>query len=95
MADFLKPALLLLVSSLVLVEGQLGGRQGKCLCQAEVRRIHPNLITQVDMHPSSLFCSRKEFIVTLKNGTRRCLNSESKFAKFIQAKFKPQEEKRE
>ncbi|XP_067084276.1 C-X-C motif chemokine 11-1-like [Osmerus mordax] len=89
MADTMKTAVLLLVSSLILVQGRLGGLQGKCLCQDDARRINPKLVTQVKVHPSSLFCPRKEVIVTLKNGTRKCLNPESKFAKFIEDKYNP------
>ncbi|KAK9524876.1 hypothetical protein VZT92_017240 [Zoarces viviparus] len=61
----------------------------KCRCVKTSQAVLPALIARVEVYEPRPYCSKKEVIVILKDGTSGCLNPNGEFAQLIlQAKQK-------
>lgn len=64
--------------SAVVVAGEL-----RCVCLALTPKVHPKMISSLEMVPSGPQCPRVEMIATLKNGKQVCLDTEAPLIKKI------------
>ncbi|XP_030609403.1 C-X-C motif chemokine 10-like [Archocentrus centrarchus] len=55
----------------------------KCWCLTISKSVNPSLITGVQEFGPRSYCSKREVVVTLKDGTKRCLDPEAKFTKAV------------
>ncbi|TRZ03537.1 hypothetical protein DNTS_011012, partial [Danionella cerebrum] len=75
-------AFLLLFSLMVNVEGQNGSSR-RCHCKGKgINMVLLKNIEKFEIIPPSPSCNKLEIVATLKNGTLKCLNPESKFSQF-------------
>uniref|UniRef100_A0A3P9D1I0 Chemokine interleukin-8-like domain-containing protein n=1 Tax=Maylandia zebra TaxID=106582 RepID=A0A3P9D1I0_9CICH len=51
----------------------------RCRCLNTSKSVKIALITQLKLDEPRPYCNRREVIVTLKNGSERCLDPQSKF----------------
>uniref|UniRef100_G1M6Y0 C-X-C motif chemokine n=1 Tax=Ailuropoda melanoleuca TaxID=9646 RepID=G1M6Y0_AILME len=80
------PQTLLLLAVLVLgiFARPCEGQELRCQCiQTHTDFISPKFITNVQLIPEGAHCSRKEIIVTLKDGTLVCLDPEAEWVMII------------
>uniref|UniRef100_A0A3Q0RPW8 Chemokine interleukin-8-like domain-containing protein n=1 Tax=Amphilophus citrinellus TaxID=61819 RepID=A0A3Q0RPW8_AMPCI len=55
----------------------------KCRCLTTSKPVNPSLITGVQEFGPRPYCNKRQVIVTLKDGTERCLDPEAKFTKAV------------
>ncbi|XP_008284616.1 C-X-C motif chemokine 2-like [Stegastes partitus] len=53
----------------------------RCLCNKPIQAVNSSLIAQVTPYEPRAYCNKQEVIVTLKNGTTKCLDPGSAFTK--------------
>ncbi|XP_016065092.1 PREDICTED: alveolar macrophage chemotactic factor 2-like [Miniopterus natalensis] len=55
----------------------------RCVCLTLMPKVHPKMISSLEMVPSGPQCPRVELIATLKNGKQVCLDTEAPLIKKI------------
>ncbi|XP_030609964.1 permeability factor 2-like [Archocentrus centrarchus] len=60
----------------------------KCRCLTTSKPVNPSLITGVQEFGPRPYCNKRQVIVTLKDGTERCLDPEAKFTTAVLRRMK-------
>nr|XP_024661985.1 growth-regulated alpha protein-like [Maylandia zebra] len=60
----------------------------RCRCLNTSKSVKIALITQLKLDEPRPYCNRREVIVTLKNGSERCLDPQSKFTIMLLEKLR-------
>ncbi|KAJ1204873.1 hypothetical protein NDU88_000311 [Pleurodeles waltl] len=80
MAGTLAQILAFSLSTCLIVQGMsIAGQGQRCICgERKATRFPAGRFVKLEIYPTSHRCAQKEVVITLKNGTRVCLNYYSK-----------------
>ncbi|KAK3538774.1 hypothetical protein QTP86_015902 [Hemibagrus guttatus] len=84
------PVLFFIIFALtaMLCEGLIDGKAERCFCQKKTQEmVRPALVKTLEIFPPSASCAKTEIILTLKKGTKVCLNPDgNQGQKFLNGK---------